>query len=227
MTKILIIEDDAALRETLCLALEAENFHVGVASDGEEGLRQALKEKADLIVLDLVLPAIGGLDVFQRLREKGISTPVIMLSGKKKEEMDRVLGLELGADDYLVKPFGTREFLARVRAVLRRGRVEAREVEEFTFGDVCLNFREHSARKGSEELKLTAKEFGLLKLLISREGEVLSRETILNKVWGYETYPTTRTVDTFIRHLRRKIEDDPSHPEHILTVPWSGYKFKK
>lgn len=227
MKKILIIEDDAALREILGLALEAENFRVSLALDGEQGLRMALQEKVDLIVLDLVLPAIGGLDVFRRLRERGLSTPVIMLSGKKKEEMDRVLGLELGADDYLVKPFGTKEFLARVRAVLRRGRVEAREIEEYAFGDVYLNFREHSARKGSEELKLTAKEFGLLKLLVSREGEVLSRDTILNKVWGYETYPTTRTVDTFIRHLRKKIENDPSRPEHILTVPWSGYKFKK
>jgi len=154
-------------------------------------------------------------------------TPIIMLSGKKKEELDKVIGLELGADDYLLKPFGPREFLARVRAVLRRSRPEPAEVEEASFGDVTVNFKRQTATKGKKNVRLTAKEFGLLKLLISHEGEVITRNAILNEVWGYDKFPTTRTVDTFIHNLRHKVEKDPSRPRHLLTVPWSGYKFER
>jgi len=227
MRKIIIIEDDQALLKALSSSLEGEGFEVISVSDGEQGLHLALKEKLDLIVLDLVLPSLGGFEICRRLREKGIMAPIIMLTGKKKEEIDKVLGLELGADDYLIKPFGTREFVARVKAILRRSTPLLRELEEYSFGDVYINFKKQIAIKGKKELYLTAKEFGLLKLLISYGGEVVNRETILNEVWGYERFPTTRTVDTFIHNLRQKIEDDPSKPLHLITIPWSGYKFQK
>ena len=227
MKKILLIEDDKALLATLSASLQAENFKVISATDGEEGFRLCCKEKLDLIILDLVLPSMEGMEICRQLRSKGITTPIIMLTGQKKEEIDKVLGLEVGADDYVTKPFGTKELLARIRAVLRRLRPEAKEVEEFRFSDIYINFKKQTALKGKKELYLTAKEFALLKFFISHEGEVVSRETLLNEVWGYEQFPTTRTIDTFIHHLREKVEENAAHPRHLLTVPWSGYKFKK
>ena len=227
MKKILIIEDDKAFLETLTSSLTTENFKVVSATDGEKGFQLACQEKVDLIILDLVLPSLSGMEICQKLREKGILTPIIMLSGKKKKEIDKVLGLELGADDYLLKPFGTKEFLARIRAVLRRSKPEAPEVEECSFGNVYLNFKKQIATKGKKGLSLTAREYALLKLLISHEDEVISRDTILNEVWGYDKFPTTRTVDTFVHNLRQKIEDNPAKPVHLITVPWSGYKFQK
>jgi two-component system alkaline phosphatase synthesis response regulator PhoP len=150
-----------------------------------------------------------------------------MLTGQKKQELDKVLGLELGADDYMIKPFGTNEFVARVHAVLRRSRPsEPPRLEDYAFGDVEIHFLKKTASKSGKVVHLTAKEFDLLELLISREGQVVSREAILEKVWGYENFPTTRTIDTFMHNLRRKIEDDPANPVHLLTVPWSGYKFQ-
>jgi two-component system alkaline phosphatase synthesis response regulator PhoP len=227
MNKILLIEDDDALRQTLTIALEEDGFSVVSTGNGREGLDLALKGAADLIALDMVLPSLGGLEICRELRRQKNLTPIVMLSGQKKEEVDKVIGLEMGADDYLLKPFGPREFLARVRAVLRRSRPESAEIEEFSFGDVSIHFKRQTATKGGKALRLTAKEFGLLRLLVSREGEVISRNDILNEVWGYEKFPTTRTVDTFIHNLRRKIEDDSSLPRHLLTVPWSGYKFQR
>jgi len=227
MINILIIEDDKALLETLTLALQGEGYQVLSASDGERGCRMAFEEKVDLIALDLVLPSLNGFEICRKLREKGVDVPILMLSGKKKQEIDKVLGLELGADDYVVKPFGAREFIARVHALLRRGKPALREIEEYAFGDVRLNFKTLEATKGKKKLPLTAKEFALLKLLIRHEGEVVTRDMILNEVWGYEKYPTTRTVDTFIYNLRKSIEDDPSCPAHLVTVPWAGYKFQK
>lgn len=227
MKKILIVEDDKALLETFKSFLETENFNVVSSSDGEEGFRLACQEKIDLILLDFTLPSLSGLEICKRLRTKGIMTPIIMLTGEKKEEIDKVLGLELGADDYLIKPLGTKELLARINAVLRRTKPEAAEVEEYSFGDVYINFKKQIASKGKKELYLTAKEFGLLKLLTSCEGEVVSRETILNEVWGYDKFPTTRTIDTFIHHLRQKVESNPAKPVHLITVPWSGYRFQK
>lgn len=150
-----------------------------------------------------------------------------MITGKRREEIDRVLGLELGADDYITKPFGKKELMARIRAVLRRTKTEERELDEYSFGDVYLDFKKQTASKGKKTLYLTAKEFNLLKYLITHEGAVVSRERILDKVWGYDKFPSTRTIDTFIHSLRQKIEDDPSHPVHLITVPWSGDKFQK
>jgi DNA-binding response OmpR family regulator len=227
MKKILIIEDDKTFAETLRIALETENFKVLTAADGEKGFNIACKEQVDLIILDWVLPTLSGKEICKKLREKGILSPIIMLSGEKKEEIDKVLGLELGADDYLTKPVGTKELLARINAVLRRTKPESQDIEEFSFKDVHLNFKKQTASKGKKDLSLTTREFDLLKLLICHEGEVVSRDTILNEVWGYDKFPTTRTVDTFIHNLRQKIEDDPSQPAHLITVPWSGYKFQK
>jgi len=227
MKKILIVEDDKALLETLTTSLTLENFKILSATDGEKGFQLACQEKIDLIILDLVLPSLSGMEICKELRAKGIMTPIIMLTGEKKEEIDKVLGLELGADDYLLKPFGTKELLARIRAVLRRSKPEAPEVEEYSFGNVYLNFKKQIATKGKKSISLTAKEYALLKLLISHEGEVVSRDTLLNEVWGYDKFPTTRTVDTFVHNLRRKIEDNPSEPIHLITMPWAGYKFQK
>lgn len=227
MKKILTVEDDQAMRETLAVSLESEGYRVICASDGVEGFKLALAEKPDLIVLDIVLPGMTGLEICRKLREKSIHTPIIFLTGQRKEEIDKVLGLELGGDDYLVKPFGPRELVARIHAILRRVSPEPAEIEEYAFGDVSLNFKSQTASKGKKEISLTAKEFGLLKLLVRHEGEVVSRDMILNEVWGYDKFPTTRTVDTFIHNLRHKIEDDPSAPRHLLTVPWSGYRFDR
>lgn len=225
--KILIIEDDHALSQTLKTSLEAENFKVLLAPDGEEGFQLALKEDVDLILLDLKLPGMDGFEVCKNLRLQGDATPIIFLTGEKKEEIDKVLGLELGGDDYMTKPFGTRELLARIKAVLRRIQPESAEPVDYAFGDVTINFKKQTAIKGDVELRLTAKELGLLKLLIVHEGEVVTRDAILNEVWGYDRFPTTRTVDTFVHNLRKKIEDNPSKPVHLLTIPWSGYKFQK
>ncbi len=227
MKKILIIDDDRVLRQTLGEALKAEGYEVAEAGDGREGLNKALKGAFDLIVLDVIMPVMTGLDVCRNLREAGRQVPVIVLSGKKKKELDKVLGLELGGDDYMTKPFGTDEFIARVHAVLRRSRPEVPELEDLAFGDVAVDFRKKIATKSGNDLHLTAREFSLLRLLAGCEGQVVSRETILNKVWEYEKYPTTRTIDTFMYNLRRKIEDDPAVPKHLVTVPWLGYKFQR
>jgi len=227
MKKILIIDDDRVLRQTLAAALQIEGFEVAEAADGREGLNKAVKGGFDLVVLDVIVPSLGGLDVCRKLREAGRQIPIIVMSGKKKKEVDKVLGLELGGDDYLSKPFGTDEFIARVRAVLRRSRPEVPEIEDLAFGDVAIDFRKKIAAKSGRELHLTAREFSLLRLLAACEGQVVSRETILNKVWEYEKYPTTRTIDTFMYNLRRKVEDDPAAPKHLITVPWLGYKFQR
>ncbi|MCX6563114.1 MAG: response regulator transcription factor [Candidatus Aminicenantes bacterium] len=225
--KLLFIEDDRVLRETTAAFLESEGFEVKTAEDGRAGFELGCRYKADLIVTDLMLPGLNGLEICGKLREKGVDTPIIMLTGRKKDEIDKVMGLDLGADDYMTKPFGQRELLARIRAVLRRGRPAPKDIEEYAFGDVALNFKKKTATKGRKEIYLTAREYDLLKLLIVHESEVINRETILNKVWGYEKFPTTRTVDTFIHNLRKKIEKDPAAPRYLLTIPWAGYKFQK
>ncbi len=224
---ILLIEDDAALREATAASLESEGFQVNTAEDGQKGLATALRGKADLIILDLMLPTISGLEICRTLREKGIVSPIIMVTGRKLEEVDKVVGLELGADDYLLKPFGQRELLARIHAVLRRATPPSAPCETVSFGDVSIDFKKKTAVKGTTILYFTAREYDLLHFLAAHEGEVVSRDTLLNEVWGYEKFPTTRTIDTFIHNLRKKIEEDSAHPVHLITVPWSGYKFQK
>lgn len=227
MKKILVIEDDKALLTTLAAALETENFSVTSAVDGQEGFKLGKKGTFDLICADWVLPSLNGLEVCRKLRAAGINTPLIFITGEKKDEVDKVLGLELGADDYIIKPFGMREFTARVKAVLRRAQPEIPEMEKCSFGKNTIDFKKQVLTNQNKEYPLTAKEAQLLKYMLAFPGEVLSRDRILNQVWGYETFPTTRTVDTFIHNLRKKIEDDPSEPKHLITVPWSGYKLKK
>jgi len=224
---LLLIEDDATLRETTKVFLESEGFKVQVAPNGEAGMEMALRGTVALILLDVMLPGITGFEVCSRLREKGCAAPIIILTGQKMDEVDKVLGLGLGADDYMVKPFGQRELLARINAVLRRTQQGVLIPEDYVFGDVRINFKKKTASKKGRDLVLTAKEYGLLEILVRHEGAVVNRETILNEVWGYETFPTTRTVDTFIHSLRRKIEKNPAKPVHLLTIPWMGYKFKK
>jgi DNA-binding response OmpR family regulator len=226
-TKILLIEDDEALRVATAAFLESEGFRVTAAADGRKGLETALQGTSDLIVLDLMLPSMSGLEICRSLREKGIASPLIMMTGRKIDEIDKVTGLELGADDYILKPFGQRELLARIHAVLRRAVPPAAPVEAVSFGDVSIDFKKKTAVKGKKELYLTAREYDLLRFLTAREGEVVDRETLLNEVWGYEKFPTTRTIDTFIHNLRKKIEKDPARPLHLVTIPWSGYKFRK
>ena len=225
--KLLFIEDDRVLRETTASFLAGEGFEVKTTKDGREGFELGCRIKADLIITDLILPGLNGLEICGKLREEGVRTPIIILTGRKKDEIDKVMGLELGADDYITKPFGQRELLARIRAVLRRGRPISRDIEEYTFGDVTLNFKKKTATKSGKEIHLTAREYDLLNLLIVHESEVINREMILNEVWGYEKFPTTRTVDTFIHNLRKKIEKDPAAPRFLLTIPWAGYKFQK
>ncbi len=225
MSLILVIEDDPAILRGLADNLKFESYTVLTASAGDAGLALAREKKPDLLILDLMLPGLSGYEVCRKLRTEGNQLPILMLTARG-EEADRILGLDLGADDYVTKPFSIRELLARVRALLRRAQpAKPNEPDELQFGDVVVDFRSYEARKAGQPLELTRKEFGVLRYLASRAGEVLSRDELLNEVWGYERYPTTRTVDNHIASLRAKIERDPANPEYLRTVHGVGYKF--
>ena len=224
MKRILIIEDDQSIRDGLKTALEEEAYDVLTAADGSEGLTRAKSSAVDLIILDIMLPQMNGLEVCKALRADGINTPVMMLTSKN-EEIDIVLGLEVGADDYQTKPFSLRELKARIKALLRRTGELATGLSEVRFADVYLDFEKQEAQKGPEHLKLSTKEFQIMKHLASHEGKVITRDELLDAVWGYESFPSTRTVDNYILSLRKKIETEPSEPKHILTVHTSGYRF--
>ena len=226
MRKILVIEDDPAILTGLEASLEEEHYEVSSSSDGLEGYEKARIEFFDLIILDLMLPGKNGVDVCRDLRKDGVSTPILMLTSKK-EEVDKVLGFELGADDYVTKPFSVRELLARIKALLRRNSVIKSEIEECTFGKVYINFKNQEATKNNEPLELSTMEFKMLKYFLQCEGEVIERSKLLDDVWGYDNFPSTRTVDNFILVLRKKIEENPSDPKHILTIHKAGYKFVK
>jgi len=226
MKKILIIEDDPAISKGLVDALQEENFQTMDVDNGEKGYHLAKDENYDLIVLDLMLPGKNGMDVCRDLRREGVNTPIVMLTSKK-EELDKVLGLELGADDYMTKPFSVRELLARIKAILRRESEIISDIEEYSFGDVYINFKAQETTKNQSAIDLSSLEYKLLKYLCQRENTVIQRSTLLDEVWGYENYPSTRTVDNFILSLRKKIEDEPAHPVHLLTVYGAGYKFVK
>ena len=223
MSRIVIIEDDPAILRGLADNLKFESYEVHTASDGEAGYRLIQEQKPDLIILDLMLPKLSGYEVCRKVRDEGITTPIMMLTARG-EEGDRVLGLDLGADDYVTKPFSVRELLARVRALLRRAQPTAGPPDELRFDDVVVDFRSYEGRKGECVLEMTPKEFGILRLLAARPGEVVSRDELLNEVWGYEHYPTTRTVDNHVATLRAKLEKTPSEPQHLLTVHGVGYK---
>jgi len=226
MKKILIIEDDPATVAGLSDTLTEEHFEVSTVMSGQMGYERAKEGGFDLIILDIMLPDKSGIDVCKDLRKDGMNTPILMLTGKK-EEIDKVLGLEMGADDYVTKPFSLRELVARVKAILRRPLEIHPEIEEYSFSNVEINFKKQDAKKGEKLIELSAMEFKLMKYFIQREGEVIERNKLLDEVWGYENYPSTRTVDNFILNLRKKIENDHSNPKHLLTVHGAGYKFVK
>jgi two-component system alkaline phosphatase synthesis response regulator PhoP len=224
MTKILIVEDEPNMVAGLRDNFEYEGYEVLTASDGAEGLGRALKDAPDLVVLDVMMPKMSGLEVCKQLKVKRPCLPVIMLTARG-QEVDKVVGLELGADDYVTKPFSIRELLARIKAVLRRARVDPTDQERYAFGDVEVNLRTCQVARAGRPIEFSAKEFDLLKFFLWHSGEALSRERLLDEVWGYNRFPTTRTVDAHIVRLRQKLEPRPEEPRFILTIHGIGYKF--
>jgi DNA-binding response OmpR family regulator len=228
MTMVLAIEDDPAILRGLSDNLRFEGYDVITATDGETGYNMQRERKPDLILLDLMLPRMSGFEFCRKLRGEGIGTPVLMLTARS-EEADRVLGLDLGADDYVAKPFSVRELMARVRALLRRSQLGTDGTDalpdELRFGGTEIDFRSYEARRNGAAVQMTRKEFAILRYLASRAGEVVSRDDLLNQVWGYDAYPSSRTVDNHVAGLRAKLERDASLPEHIRTVHGVGYKF--
>jgi len=223
VARILIADDEPEIVRGLEDNLRFEGYQTVAATNGEDALALALSDAPDLVLLDVMMPRMSGWDVCRELRRRGVDVPVIMLTARGAE-VDRVLGLELGADDYVTKPFSLRELLARVRAVLRRPGPR-QKFEEFAFGDARVHLRGRQVFKAGLEVRVTRKEFDLLVFLVEHRGEVVTRERLLDEVWGYERFPTTRTVDTHILKLRRKLEADPDRPRWILTVHGQGYKF--
>jgi len=222
MQTILVIDDDDNLRDTIGVLLEREGFKAILAADGKTGFDQAVLAKPALIVTDLRLPDISGVEVCKSLRTSGVKIPIIVLSAVG-EEIDKVLLLEIGADDYIVKPFGTREFLARVRAVLRRSPSEPTKV--LSFAGVDVNLERRVVTKKGVEIKFTPAEYNLLTYFLQNPDRPLSRDMILNSVWGYESFPNTRTVDAHVVRLRQKLENDPNTPRHFITLHKVGYRF--
>jgi DNA-binding response OmpR family regulator len=225
MASILIIEDEPAMQLGLKDNLELESYAVEVASDGEAGLSQLKRNNYDLVLLDVMLPKLSGFDVCKAARSAGILTPIILLTARG-EEIDKVLGLELGADDYITKPFSVRELLARVKAILRRSIKSSSTTDDkkITIGRIQINFSAFHAEEKGLEIKLSHKEFEILQFLYANKNQLVSRYDLLEKVWGYDEQPTTRTVDNFIVRLRQKVEANPNNPKIILTVHGSGYK---
>ena len=224
MPKILIVEDEADMARGLQFNLEARGFQVVVAHDGDEGYRAAIAERPDLVLLDVMLPRRDGYDVCRALRKAQPALPLLMLTAKGRED-DVVLGLKLGADDYVKKPFSVAELVARIETLLRRVAATGGLPEHVEFGRLVINFVRHEARKGEQALDLTPKEFEMLRYFVAHRGTVVSRDALLNAVWGYTSAPNTRTVDAHIVKLRQKIEDDPHTPRHLLTMHGIGYKF--
>lgn len=223
-TKILIVEDEPNMVSGLRDNFEYEGFRVATAMDGVEGLEKALQDSPDLVILDVMMPKMSGLDVCRQLKSKRPSIPIIMLTARG-QEVDKVVGLELGADDYVTKPFSIRELLARVKAVLRRSQTVPKEQERYSFGDVEVNLRSYQVVRNGQPIEFSNKEFELLKHFLCHSGETLSRDRLLDEVWGYENFPTTRTVDAHIVRLRQKLEPVPDQPRFFLTVHGVGYKF--
>ena len=232
MSTVLAIEDDPAILRGLSDNLRFEGYEVITASDGETGYHLQKERKPDLIVLDLMLPRMSGFELCRKLRAEGIQTPILMLTARS-EEPDRVLGLDLGADDYVTKPFSVRELMARVRALLRRSELRADPAQDpqdglpdaLRFAEAEIDFVSYEARRDGKAVEMTRKEFAVLRFLASRPGQVVTRDELLNGVWGYESCPSSRTVDNHVAGLRAKLERDASRPEHIKTVHGVGYKF--
>jgi two-component system alkaline phosphatase synthesis response regulator PhoP len=224
--RLLLVEDEPGLVMTLTDRLTAEGYRVDSATDAPSALDAATAGSFDVIILDVMLPGGNGLDICRAIRSRGLHTPVLMLTARG-QVVDRVVGLKLGADDYLVKPFEMSELLARLEALLRRTALPApqKAAESFRFGDIAVDFRRAEVTKSGQQLELSAREFKLLRYFIEHRGAALSRDELLNEVWGYNAMPSTRTVDVHVAWLRQKLEDNPRHPQHILTVHGLGYKF--
>lgn len=223
--KILIIEDEEDLVKGLKINLEDEGYEIDHAFDGREGFRKAVEQSPDLIILDLMLPGKNGLDICKELRQRSIHIPIIMLTAKS-DEIDKVVGLEIGADDYISKPFSVRELLARIKVQLRREKAYSKDTPKFLkLEESKIDFAHFKVIKGSLELDLTSLEAEILFYLYSRNGEVITRDELLKKIWGYDKFPTTRTIDNHILKLRKKIEADPNRPAHLLSVYGEGYRF--
>lgn len=235
-TKILIVEDEPTVRLGLEDNLAYEGYQVVSCDNGLAGLETFKNEKPDLVILDVMIPGVDGLELCRQIRAVAKNTPIIMLTAKGTE-VDKVVGLEIGADDYLTKPFAMRELFARIKALLRRSKLSGEsangaetnghaQVTELTFGAIIVDFRTYRAKRNNgDEIELSAKEFELLRFLASQPDIPVTRDQLLDQVWGYNSYPTTRTVDNFIARLRQKVEDSPDRPRHILTVHGVGYKF--
>jgi two-component system alkaline phosphatase synthesis response regulator PhoP len=223
-TRILIVEDEPAMVQGLRDNFEFEGYDVISAGDGVAGLESAIADDPDLVVLDVMMPRMSGLDVCKQLKTKRPLLPIIMLTARG-QEIDKVVGLELGADDYVTKPFSIRELMARVKAVLRRASQHPAAADVYHFSDIEINVRSNQVLRAGKPVELSAKEFALLAYFCAHPAETLSRDRLLDAVWGYENYPNTRTVDTHIVHLRQKLEPNPEEPKFILTVHGSGYKF--
>ncbi len=222
--RILLVEDEHGLRLTLQDRLQAEGYEVETASEGDEGFSKASGGGFDLIILDVMLPNRSGIDICRDLRQLGHNTPILMLTARS-QTVDKVLGLKIGADDYLTKPFEMLELLARIEALLRRSSPQRTPSAAYEFGKIRIDFRSTEVTRNGELLNLSAKEFQLLQYFIEHDRETLSRETLLQRVWGYQSTPNTRTVDVHVAWLRQKLEDDPKKPRWILTVHGMGYKF--
>jgi DNA-binding response OmpR family regulator len=224
MTRILIVEDEPNMVAGLRDNFEFEGYEVLTAYNGEEGLQRALGESPDLVVLDVMMPKMSGLEVCKQLKARRASIPVIMLTARG-QEVDKVVGLELGADDYVTKPFSIRELLARVKAVLRRSHTLPKEQDCYSFGDAEVDLHACRVTRQGMELDFSSMEFELLKYFVCHAGEVLSRDRLLEEVWGYDSYPSTRTVDAHLVRLRQKLEPNPEQPRYFLTVHGTGYRF--
>ena len=222
MQNILVVDDDDTLRDTIGLMLEQEGFRATLMEDGTKGYNEALRLRPDLILADLRMPGLTGIEVCRKLRDAGVKTPIIILSAVG-EEFDKVLLLEIGVDDYVVKPFGVRELLARIRAVLRRTSTDSATV--ITFSDNAVDLKRRVVTRRGEEIKFTRGEYNLLTYFLQNPDQPLSRDMILNSVWGYESFPNTRTVDAHVVRLRQKLEPEPNVPRHIMTVHGVGYRF--
>jgi len=223
--KVLIVEDDPGISLSLKDEFESLGYTVIKTDNEQKGLTIARQKSPDLIILDLMLPGMDGYEVCRELRNEGNRTPIIMLTAKNNE-IDKVLGLELGADDYVTKPFSLRELMARVRAVMRRTTERIEDKDSYCFGQIELDFKKYEARREGKKLELTALQFHMLKLLIQKKGEVLSRDELIDEIWGRDNvWISRRTIDSHIANIRKKIEDDPYHPTHILSIRGVGYKF--
>ena len=225
MSRILVVEDDPAILRGLTDNLAYENYDVITAGDGDTAKRLIQQERPDLIVLDLMLPRVSGYEVCRQARAEGVRTPIIMLTARG-DEGDRILGLDLGADDYVTKPFSVGELMARIRALLRRTSDSSDDINELRCDDIIVDFRSYEARKAGRLLEMTPKEFGILRYLAARPGVVVRRDELLNAVWGYEATPTSRTIDNHVASLRAKLEGTPSAPRHLLTIHAVGYKWQ-